>query len=112
MFWKVSRRVAPRLFTAREDMTRFLPDDSIPEGARGAAIALGNFDGVHVGQQAVLAAARAAAGQTAPMAAAVFEPHPRRFLHPETPPFRLQSAEQRARALAACGAAHVFEIAF
>lgn len=85
----------------------------MPRDARGAWTALGNLDGVHLGHQAVLAAACArarAAGLTA--AAAVFEPHPRRFFQPQSAPFRLQSNSQRARALHAAGAAIVFQVPF
>jgi len=89
------------------------PSSTIPEDARGAAIALGNFDGVHRGHQAVIASARAAAEQTgAALGVAVFEPHPRRFFQPDAPPFRLQSSAQRARALAEVGVEEVFEIGF
>jgi len=88
-------------------------DAPIPEAAQNAAIALGNFDGVHLGHQAVLAAARvAAATRGAALAAAVFEPHPRQVLRPATPPFRIQNDAQRARALAAQGVRHLFEIRF
>lgn len=83
----------------------------LPDDARGASIALGNFDGVHLGHQAVIAAARAGAGGKR-VAAAVFEPHPRRFFQPDAPPFRLQSSGQRARALAAAGVDLIIEIAF
>lgn len=83
----------------------------VPEALRGASIALGNFDGVHLGHRAVLSAAVAGA-HGRPVAAAVFEPHPRQVLTPEAPPFRLQTSAQRARALAACGAGALFEITF
>lgn len=83
----------------------------LPDAARGASIALGNFDGVHRGHQAVVAAARAGAGGRH-VAAAVFEPHPRRFFQPDSPPFRLQSSPQRARALAAAGVDLLVEIGF
>lgn len=86
-------------------------DSLLPEEHRGASIALGNFDGVHLGHQAVIAAAaRGANGRR--IAAAVFEPHPRRVLRPDSPPFRLQSSAQRARALGACGADTLIEIPF
>jgi len=85
----------------------------IDVNARGAAIALGNFDGVHVGHQAVIASARAAAAvKSAPLGVAVFEPHPRHVFQPDAPPFRLQTNEQRSRALAALGVAHLYEIGF
>ena len=89
------------------------PPNSVPEDARGAAIALGNFDGVHRGHQAVIEAARLVAeGRGIALGAAVFEPHPRRFFKPDAPPFRLQSNAQRARALGDCGVEEVFELGF
>lgn len=90
-----------------------LSEPIVPEDARGASIALGNFDGVHLGHQAVIASARAQAeARNAALGTAVFEPHPRRFFKPDSPPFRLQTSAQRARALAACGVVEVFEIGF
>jgi riboflavin kinase / FMN adenylyltransferase len=89
------------------------PNMTIPEDARGAAIALGNFDGVHLGHQAVIASARAVADdQDIALGAAVFEPHPRRFFKPDLPPFRLQTPKQRARSLGDAGVEEVFEIGF
>lgn len=94
-------------------MSTLGPSSTVPDDARGAAIALGNFDGVHRGHQAVIASARAVAEQRGvPVGVAIFEPHPRRFFQPDAPPFRLQSSAQRARALAACGVAEVYEIGF
>ncbi len=61
-----------------------------PPSARGASVALGNFDGVHRGHQAVLDAARAAARPLgAPLGVLTFEPHSRQFFRPDDPPFRL-----------------------
>lgn len=89
------------------------PNATVPQDARGAAIALGNFDGVHLGHQAVIASAHAISDQrNIALGAAVFEPHPRRFFKPELPPFRLQSRTQRARALGEAGVQEVFEIGF
>jgi riboflavin kinase / FMN adenylyltransferase len=89
------------------------PNATVPEDARGAAIALGNFDGVHLGHQAVIASARAVADERAiAPGAAVFEPHPRRFFKPDLAPFRLQTGKQRARALGDAGVKEVFEIGF
>jgi len=94
-------------------MTSLGPTSTIPDDARGAAIALGNFDGVHAGHQAVIASAADAADELGvALGVAVFEPHPRRFFKPDTPPFRLQSAGQRARALSELGVEEVFEIGF
>ncbi len=94
-------------------MRVFTADGPIPEAFKGAAVALGVMDGVHRGHQSVLrAAGEATAARVAPLAAAVFEPHPRTHFQPDAPPFRLQTAAQRARALSACGAGAIFEIPF
>jgi riboflavin kinase/FMN adenylyltransferase len=67
---------------------------------RGAAAAVGAFDGVHRGHQAVIGAAREAAERlSAPLAVVTFDPHPRRWFQPEAAPFRLMSLGQMARAL-------------
>jgi riboflavin kinase/FMN adenylyltransferase len=80
---------------------------------RGAAFALGNFDGVHAGHARVVEdAVRVARSQGRLAGAAVFEPHPRQVFAPDAAPFRLQSPGQRARALAALGVALIVEIRF
>lgn len=89
------------------------PSSTIPNDARGAAIALGNFDGVHAGHQAVIESARdVAEEEDVALGVAVFEPHPRRFFKPDIAPFRLQTPRQRARALSEMGVEEVFEIGF
>lgn len=94
-------------------MQRHAAGELIDVNARSAAIALGNFDGVHLGHQAVIASARTAATNLkAPLGVAVFEPHPRRVFQPDAPPFRLQTNDQRASTLAALGVQHLYEIAF
>lgn len=73
---------------------------NLPAEARGASVALGNFDGVHLGHQQVIAgAAEAARRLGAPLGVISFDPHPRRLFHPDEPAFRLMTAEQQARAL-------------
>jgi riboflavin kinase/FMN adenylyltransferase len=70
--------------------------------ARGAAIALGNFDGLHAGHRAVIEDARAAGKRLgAPLGVATFEPPPRRFFQPDAPPFRLMTPLRREIALRA-----------
>jgi riboflavin kinase/FMN adenylyltransferase len=87
--------------------------DTLPPAARGAVVAIGNFDGVHRGHQAVIAAARAQADAlAAPLAVMTFEPHPRAFFNPEAPPFRLTPAAAKARALAALGVEQLYVIPF
>ncbi len=79
------------------------------EADRGAGIALGNFDGLHHGHRAVLDAA----GQGgAPLGAAIFAPHPRRYFAPDSPPFRLSSDRVRAELLAEAGVRTLYTIPF
>ena len=74
----------------------------LPPDARGAVVAIGNFDGVHHGHRVVLDEARAIAGPLgAPIAVMSFEPHPRSFFRPDDPPFRLSPFRIRARLLEA-----------
>ena len=69
---------------------------NVPEAARGAVLAIGNFDGVHRGHQALLRAASAIGRElVAPAGALVFEPHPREFFHPEEPHFHLTPLPQK-----------------
>jgi riboflavin kinase/FMN adenylyltransferase len=71
---------------------------------RGAAVALGNFDGVHRGHQKVIAlAAEAAREQRAPLGVISFDPHPRQVFQPNKPTFRIMHPDQQARTLAALG---------
>ena len=77
---------------------------SVPEALRGAVVALGNFDGVHRGHQALGArAVEQGAAMRAPVVALTFEPHPRRFFVPDTAPFRLTLLPAKRRLLAQHG---------
>lgn len=76
--------------------------------ARGASVAMGNFDGVHRGHQAVIDLARG----SAPLGIVTFEPHPRQFFAPNAPAFRLMNAEARANRLARLGVEHLFQLPF
>jgi len=70
----------------------------------GAVVAIGNFDGVHRGHRAVIAAARERARTLGRKAAALtFTPHPRLFLRPQDPLFQLSSDRDKLRLLAATG---------
>lgn len=71
---------------------------------------MGNFDGVHLGHRSVIDLARAACD--APLGVVTFEPHPREFFQPDTPPFRLMSAESRANRLARLQVQHLYELPF
>ena len=80
---------------------------------RGAAAAIGNFDGVHLGHRAVIDLTREAAARIdAPLGIMTFEPHPRSYFAPELPPFRLMNAEARANRLAKLGVERLFEVPF
>jgi riboflavin kinase/FMN adenylyltransferase len=72
----------------------------IPAPWKGGAVALGNFDGVHKGHQALLArTAEHAKALSAPLLVLTFEPHPRRFFVPDTGPFRLTMLPAKLRLL-------------
>lgn len=79
---------------------------------RGASVAIGNFDGVHLGHRHVIELARARAGAGVPLGIVTFEPHPRQFFAPAAPPFRLMNAEARASRLARLGVDCLYELPF
>ncbi len=83
----------------------------LPDALRGAAVALGNFDGVHLGHAHVLRAAHGAR-PGAKLAVLTFEPHPRELFRPDDPAFRLTLSAERAEALAALGVQIVYEMPF
>jgi riboflavin kinase/FMN adenylyltransferase len=83
----------------------------LPADARGATVALGNFDGVHRGHADVIKAAHAARPKV-PLAVLTFEPHPREHFRPDDPPFRLTLSAERAEALAALGVTLLYELPF
>jgi riboflavin kinase/FMN adenylyltransferase len=80
---------------------------------RGASVAIGNFDGVHLGHQAVIDLAKTA-GQSigAPLGILTFQPHPRQYFAPDAPPFRLMSAQARATRLERLGVERLYELNF
>ena len=79
--------------------------DPMPEALRGAVIALGNFDGFHLGHQAVAGEAiKQAKAAGRPAIIATFDPHPVRYFVPHAAAFRLTSLDQRQRLFAAAGA--------
>ena len=80
----------------------------LDDTAKGASVAMGNFDGVHLGHSKVIDLARG----TAPLGILTFEPHPREYFAPQSPPFRLMNAEARANRLAKLGVQHLYELPF
>jgi riboflavin kinase/FMN adenylyltransferase len=77
----------------------------VPAAAAGpTALTIGNFDGVHLGHQAMLAEVRRAAGRLGvPACVLTFEPHPREFFAPDKAPTRLTSLREKLELLAGCG---------
>jgi riboflavin kinase/FMN adenylyltransferase len=87
-------------------VTRLDHRKAIPEALRGAILALGNFDGFHLGHQAVVAeAVEWARAEGRPAIVATFDPHPVRHFAPHVPWFRLTTLDQREELFAAAGAA-------
>jgi len=85
----------------------------VTEADRGASVAIGNFDGVHIGHLSVIDRARAAGRETgAPLGILTFEPHPREYFAPDAPPFRLMGREARAHRLEKLGVERLYEINF
>lgn len=77
-------------------MERLTHDRPMPGHLKGAVLALGNFDGFHLGHQAVVNRAIARGfHERRPVIVATFDPHPVRFFRPDAPPFRLTSLNQR-----------------
>jgi riboflavin kinase/FMN adenylyltransferase len=92
---------------------RIFRHDSVAAADRGAVVAIGNFDGVHLGHQAVIGeAARVARALGASQAVLTFEPHPRRIFRPDDPPFRLTPFRAKSRAIEALGVDLLFTLHF
>ena len=86
-------------------MQRLTLAGGIPDNLKGSIVALGNFDGFHLGHQAVVGRAIARGfHERRPVIVATFDPHPVRFFKPDLPPFRLTTLDQRERLFAHAGA--------
>jgi riboflavin kinase/FMN adenylyltransferase len=86
-------------------MQRLSLKTGVPDHLRGAILALGNFDGFHLGHQAVVGRAVSRGHhERRPVIVGTFFPHPVRFFKPDLPPFRLTSLDQRERLFAGAGA--------
>ncbi|RZF64208.1 bifunctional riboflavin kinase/FAD synthetase [Sphingomonas populi] len=86
-------------------MERLDGSSVLPAALRGGIVALGNFDGFHLGHQAVVGRAIARArAEGRPALVATFDPHPVRYFKPDAAPFRLTTLDQRERLFAEAGA--------
>jgi riboflavin kinase/FMN adenylyltransferase len=94
-------------------MERLDSGSAVPSHLRGGIVALGNFDGFHLGHQAVVGRAVARAhAEGRPALVATFDPHPKRFFRPESEWFRLTTMDQRARLFAQAGVDAMFVFRF
>ncbi|MDE2501063.1 MAG: bifunctional riboflavin kinase/FAD synthetase [Alphaproteobacteria bacterium] len=85
----------------------------VPEAYKGAVVAIGNFDGVHLGHQALIGeAAYHAAERGAPLAVLAFEPCPQEFFRPGGEPFRLTPFRAKTHLIANLGADVMYALAF
>jgi riboflavin kinase / FMN adenylyltransferase len=92
---------------------RIFRHDTAAAAERGAVVAIGNFDGVHRGHQAVIGeAGRLARAAGVRHAVLTFEPHPRRVFRPDDPPFRLTPFRAKSRHLEALGVDLLFTLHF
>jgi riboflavin kinase/FMN adenylyltransferase len=79
--------------------------ENVPDAAKGCVLTVGNFDGVHLGHQSIIASARALAdAEGIPVAAMTFDPPPDLVLRPEDPPRRLTLPDRKAELLLESGA--------
>lgn len=86
-------------------MKRLSSDQPLPPELRGSVLALGNFDGFHLGHQAVVSRAIARGfHERRRVIVATFDPHPVRFFKPDLPEFSLTTLDQRERLFAHAGA--------
>lgn len=85
----------------------------VPPAIRGGVVAIGNFDGVHKGHQALIGeAVKAARERGLPAGVMIFEPHPREFFHPNESHFRLTPLDQKIAVFQTMGLDYVVVVPF
>lgn len=98
---------------AAKDFHRVTRLEDLPASLRGGVVAIGNFDGVHLGHRALLnAALEHAQANDCPALVMTFEPHPRTVFRPDHPVFRLTSPRQKAELFEAMGFRGMLELRF
>lgn len=104
MKYAALRLTLPRNPCRNRLMQVFRDTANLPSSAKGAVVALGNFDGLHLGHRAVLESAATLAKKLgAPQAVMSFEPHPRRLFNPSLPPLRIVPLNEKLRLLCDAG---------
>ena len=94
-------------------MRRYTSWQGLKSDDQGAVAAIGNFDGVHLGHQAILSQVQAISDATsAPSGVITFEPHPRSFFAPVSAPFRIMNPETKAHRLEKLGIERLYELPF
>ncbi len=87
--------------------------NSIPDAVQGSVVVIGNFDGVHLGHQALLRDAKKIASSSGkPLSVLTFEPHPKALFRPDDPPYRITPMGLKHERLSKCGVDHVFSLPF
>ncbi|HEY1707581.1 MAG TPA: bifunctional riboflavin kinase/FAD synthetase [Rhizomicrobium sp.] len=87
--------------------------NDVTDAYKGAVVAVGNFDGVHRGHQALITEAKRIADERgAPLGVLALEPHPQEFFRPQAESFRLTPFRAKARLLAEQGADVMFALTF
>ena len=92
-------------------MLVFKSIENIPKEERGYSVAIGNFDGMHLGHQSVIEIAREKSNNSF-VGVVTFEPHPRQYFQKNQPIFRLMKSETRERFLDSFGIDALFELPF
>ena len=85
----------------------------VKSGDKGASVAVGNFDGVHLGHQHVIDIARLWGSKNkSPLGVLTFEPHPRSYFSPDASNFRLMSPDAKATRLKKLNVEKLYELNF